>query len=268
MSMAPAAPQAPATRALSLGLRAIVLVQCVGLVWTSWVAGTEIETILFGSYGWPDRLSFLLDRTVAAALLSVAVAGLMLPMRGGYVAMAAWFVAMPMARWSFGGVPFEELSLPADAVRWAAPLAIALLPACSFRRAAARDEGAAHEAPIVWLLRAAIAATFVTHGIEALRQHPAFVDYLLIADRRLLGVGLDQASAEQVLRVIGVVDIACAGALVGLPLRRGLLAYLAFWGVITAGARVMHSGEHGMHEALVRAANGGVPAVLWLVAGR
>lgn len=264
------AQRASITTVLSLGLRAIVLVQCVGLVWTSRVAGTEIETILFGEYGWPDRFSFLLDRTIAGALLAVAVVGLVLPMRAGYVTMAAWFVAMPLARWSFGGVPFHELALPADAIRWVAPLAIALLPACSFRQASAAlpCEAPSREVPVTWLLRAAVAATFFTHGIEALQGHPGFVDYLLIADRRLLEVGLDQSGAELLLRVIGVVDIACALALLALPLRRGLLAYMAFWGLLTAGARIVHSGEHGIHEALVRVANGGVPALLWLLGAR
>jgi hypothetical protein len=240
-----------------------VLVQCAGLVWTTRVAGSEVETVLFGTFGWPDQLSFLLDRVVAIGLLAVAVVGLFRPMRLGYVVMAAWFVALPLARWSYGGVPFEELSVTAHAVRWAAPLALAVLP--SFAASAARQSS---ESSIVWLLRGALAATFFTHGVEALRLHPQFIDYLLIADRRVTGFGLDQAGAEIVLQVIGVVDIACAAAILVGRLRRDVLGYMVFWGLVTAGARVLHSGEHGVHEALIRAGNGGVAAALWLVAGR
>lgn len=259
---------ASAARTLASTLRLVVLVQSLGLLWTAWVAGSDVESFLFGTYHWSDRATFLLDRAVAVALAGVAVAGLFRPMRAGYVAMAAWYLAIPLARWSYGGVPFEELSVGAHAVRWAAPLAIALLaPAGPLRAgAAAAGEARASASSVAWILRCALAATFVVHGFEALSLHPRFVDYLLLGDRRLVSVGLDQSAAEAVLRVIGIVDIACAAWVLRGRLHRGVLAYMAFWGAITAGARIVHSGEHGIHLALIRAANAGVPLALCLAA--
>src|SRR5690606_19275859 len=61
---------------------------------------------------------------------------------------------------------------------------------------------------------------------------------------------------------------ACAAAILLGPLRRGLLVHMAFWGILTAGARIVHSGEHGIHDALIRAANGGVALVLWMLVVR
>ena len=243
---------------LSLALRTIVLVQSIGLVWTSWIAGSDVETFLFSTAGLDDRITFAIDRVIAIAFLVVAAIGMRRPLRAGYALMAAWYLVIPLARGSNGGAAFAELATLAHAVRWAAPLAVVWLGS---RRA--------DEAGIAWTLRAALAATFAVHGYEALASHPQFVDYLLLADQRITRVGLDQRAAETLLACIGVADIACAAALLAeRRLRRGLLAYMAFWGVLTASARVVHAGEHGIHEALIRAANGGVALALFVVAPR
>ena len=260
----PASPR-PAASSLSLVLRAVVLVQSIGLVWTSWVAGSDVETFLFASAGLQDRVTFAIDRVIAIAFLLVAVVGVVRPWRAGYALMAAWYLVIPLARGWNGGAAFTELAVLAHAVRWAAPLAVALLPRAGDRPSV----DAAGTPALAWTLRAALAATFAIHGYEALSAHPQFVDYLLLADSRIAGLGLDQSGAETVLACIGVVDLACAAALLSeRRMRRGLLAYMAFWGFLTASARVVHAGEHGVHEMLIRAANGGVALALFVVAPR
>ena len=112
---------------LSLALRIVVLIQSIGLVWTAVVAGSDVETFLFSTVGWSDRLTFAVDRTVAVAFAVVAAVGLVRPWRLGYLLMAAWYLAIPVARSWNGGVPFDELAVGAHAVRWAAPLGVAWL---------------------------------------------------------------------------------------------------------------------------------------------
>ncbi len=256
---------------LSLVLRFAVFVQCVGLLWTSWVSGSAVETVLFGTFGWHDQASFLFDRVVAASLLVAATIGLLTKVRLPYVLMAAWFFTIGIARWFYGGAAFSALTVPAHAVRWAAPLAISLLPSAALPYSAlrvhrpGRGEHTSSDVAIAWLLRSALALTFLVHGLEALQLHPRFIDYILMADRRLLGgtLGLQQSNAEMALYVIGAVDVGCALWLIAGRMRRGLLLYMAFWGVLTACSRVVHSGEHGIHETLIRAANGGVALALW-----
>lgn len=252
--------------ALSLVLRGVVLVQCIGLLWTSIVAGSSIETVLFGTFGWHDQASFMLDRLVAALLLVGATAGLLTKARLPYLFIAAWFFAIGLARTWYGGAAFSDLTVPAHAVRWAAPLAIYFLPySLMHAPKAIVRERAMNEVGIIWLLRAALALTFFVHGLEALQLHPRFIDYLLMAERRLLGgaLGLQESAAQMMLYAIGAVDVACAFWLIAGRMRRGLLLHMAVWGVVTACSRAVHSGEHGIHETLIRAANGGVALALW-----
>lgn len=112
-------------------------------------------------------------------------------------------------------------------------------------------------------LRAGLALTFGGHGYQALTLEPAFVDFLLLAHRKLLGGALEQGLAERLLVVIGGADLACAGAVLFLRWR-ALWAWMAFWGALTAGARIVHAGvENGLPETLLRAPHAFLPLILW-----
>ena len=180
----------------------------------------------------------------------MAVAGLGLRFRLGYWLIAGWFVLEAIATTVNGGSPFYRWALGAHAVRYVAPFAIVLLLGSKSSRSA------------VWYLRAAVAATFAVHGVEAILAHPRFVDFLLVADRHFLGAGLTQSGAETLLVFIGGLDIVLAVA-VGLGRAHpSALGYMAVWGIVTALARVVHYAEHGVPMALIRAANAGLPLAL------
>ena len=109
----------------------------------------------------------------------------------------------------------------------------------------------------------AIASTFAAHGYEATRLNPRFVDLILAADRNLFRLGIDQAGAESILRCIGVHDIALALVVLAGRFTPRVLLWMAFWGVVTACSRVVLGGPGAIHHAVIRAANGGLPLVLF-----
>jgi hypothetical protein len=196
---------------------------------------------------------------------------------------------LPYADW------LRYLSLPAHAARILAPVALAILSAKTpggsrrffdrwflswFRRQdaavpspdagrgssrsiACGDVSARRAEAVVWLLRIGISLTFLTHGIEALLNHPKFVDFLLASSDRLLGWPLQERAAQLLLRWIGGVDIMVAVAILCFRWR-AVAFWMAFWGLITAFARVVEADWNSYDKVLVRAAHAGVPLAIGL----
>ena len=155
-----------------------------------------------------------------------------------------------------------EWAIAAHAVRIFSPVALVAL------LCAGGESDASGRSTIIgeWLLRLAIVATFVTHGVEAIRLNPAFVDLLIGSAENLLG--LTQTVTNVLLYIIGAIDIVLAVLLLGTRWR-WVPAYLAFWGFVTACSRITAAGLIGFAfaypETLIRAANGGAPLALFIL---
>ncbi len=245
------------TRIARVALAVVLLAQLAGLLLALPRAGTSVGTWIFLVPRWGEPASILIER----ALSVVAVAGGLLAIfaRNSAVRWAGagitstWFAALAIAEWVNGGAPFTDLAFAAHATRIAAPLLVVAWERTEVTR---------------WLLRVSIAVTFLIHGYEALNLHPQFVDYLLAADRQMFGLGLEQSGAEVLLRMIGVSDVVLAGLVLTGRDFRPVLAWMTFWGVVTAASRVVQGGAPALHHTLIRAANGGLPFVLLLISER
>lgn len=179
----------------------------------------------------------------------VALSGLRRP---SYVALgflSAWFAALAALGWYQAGYFGWQFTIPAHATRYLLPLALALW---------LRAE------PSPWperLLRWAAGATFLAHGVEALHHHPVFIDYLIAAARNLLDARLPESTARAMLSVIGAIDLAVAVAVVT-KRWRAVAGWMAFWGLVTAGSRIVHYGWDRWPMFAVRAANFAIPVAL------
>ena len=118
------------------------------------------------------------------------------------------------------------------------------------------------------VLRVSAAATFAAHGLEAIFQEPAFFDYLFVFSRDFLGDPWSAATIEHTLVAIGVLDLVVA-ALVLVTRGRLVPAWMVFWGVLTAFARIVHSGPQAWDEVALRFPNFLVPlALVWAACPR
>jgi acid phosphatase type 7 len=235
----------------------VVLLQALGLV-----VGVLRESSHLGAYfflirGWPEASAQLLERAGAGVVLLGSLAavfgrGTGVRLAGG-LAASLFFALLAGMEMRMGGVPFSSWALPAHASRMLAPLVLALW----------HRPGAA-----AWLARGAVAVTFLVHGVEALALHPHFIDFILVADMRIFGLGLTQSSAETLLILIGVQDLVLALLIVSGRDLRPVLAFAAFWGFVTAASRMVMGGQYATHLTLMRAANGGLPLVLLLLGTR
>lgn len=245
-------------RSASRWLAAGVLVQSVTLAWLAVSHGTTLDSLLFMEIGAREAVARRADLALAAAVVAGAaflaarphgLAGLF-----GASLVSACFLTVAVATSAVGGRAFAQLSPLSHAVRWLAPWALLFL--------GARDGASVRSAS--WVLRAAVAATFLGHGWEALRAHPAFVDLLLGSARRWLDTAPPESSARRVLFVIGAVDVAVA--LLVLAARwRAVVLWAAVWGLATALSRTVALGHEFLFESTLRALNGIAPLVLWLV---
>jgi uncharacterized membrane protein YphA (DoxX/SURF4 family) len=108
-----------------------------------------------------------------------------------------------------------------------------------------------------WLLRIAVAAEFIGHGLFGITTKDAWLPYLGL-------FGIDAQSAYMLMPIIGTIDITL-GVMVLLSPRRSILLYMAVWGLWTAVLRPL-SGEP-IWEALERAGNYGAPLALLMLSG-
>lgn len=244
-------------------LQVAVAVQFIGAAWFFEIANSSTNGYVLLELGWSPESAGALDRIQSALLLVLAGLALARPHARALVAGTALFAVEGLAQ-GLGDERFSHLAPFAAAIRVVAPLVLVLLA-----RGARDGGGGRARARSATLLRVAIAAAFVVHGIEAWQRHPAFVDLILACDLRLralgLGTGLDEAAARSALGAIAIHDVAVAALLVTTRWR-ALAAWAGVWAGAAALARVVQGGGALWFEAAIRTAHGLAPlalALLW-----
>lgn len=241
------------TQAAAAILRLGVFIQCVGLYWIAIGKGSALNGLFFLSLDWSEPTAQLIDRGGAMLVTAAAAAALWWPRAWGlYALIAAWMTFVAAASWHQGGAPFSDWSMLAWAIRIAAPAIAALW-----------GRGLELSLRAQWIARAAIAATFALHGVEALSMHPGFVDLVIGAGQRFFHVWWEQHAVQRLLGVIGVVDLVVAALLLCGKRWRWLVMYMALWGFVTALSRVVESGSIGFGETMLRCCHGALPLALW-----
>ena len=238
-------------------LRLSIVALALASARNAWIPGSAINSWLFMKAGLPETVASGIDRFGAALMVGVVISALVRPSRVLLLAGATWMLCVAFARWDNPGATADGLAPLSHAVRIGALLALALLSGRPDleRRPAAGLVG--------WVLLLGTSLTFVGHGIEALQHSGPFVDLIIGTVKRWTGHRLSQASAEQLLTVIGLQDFILA-ALLLLRRWRWIAGWMAIWGLATALSRVTSMGLDSWHHSLLRLANGGVPLTLFL----
>ncbi len=251
------------TTFLSLSL----LVQCLSLLNISRF-NSSLGTYLFMQWRFSEATSQLIDSGGAILVSLVALdifirsltrkrEQLVRPAIAFVVFVGFWFFVIAATHLLNGGHFASSFSLFSHAARFLLPLVILGL--------FLKREWAA---PLIaW----AIAITFFAHGIEAILVHPAFVDYIVLGFKSILGVSLSENSAALLLRCVGLVDILCALAVLPLRARGGLfpriasgvLLWMAFWGIFTASLRLLGFGVQNWAEFGIRCSHFALPLALY-----
>ncbi|MGE0143406.1 MAG: hypothetical protein AB7I19_10530 [Planctomycetota bacterium] len=221
-------------------------------------SGGKVFDALYTELRWCDEMTALgIDRAMLVAMAIGALVVLSPRPRLGFVLGGLGLTVTMIAtmivelRWQ-SLVPIEQ------ALRWSVPWILLLWLDPRGRPIPDRTDAA------VECLRVAVAATFVGHGIEALARNPHFVDLIYSFATATGGLRPDLAVAETLLRIIGGIDLVVA-LLVVTTRWVPVAAWMAFWGMATAFARVIHAGPSAWPEVALRSVHFGVPLALLVV---
>ncbi|MFW7379983.1 MAG: hypothetical protein ACOH5I_14310 [Oligoflexus sp.] len=243
-------------RMLPFGIRILFILQCLGLAGLAWLDGSKLSLFLFLETSLAEEIAIFVNYGMVALLFALSLAACF-KLRAGYLMIAgAVFLLEALLTSYLGGGFGAKYALFAQVSRFAWLILFALAYWLHHQRA--------QEGFPLWLnrgLRLALAVTFFTHGVEALYQHPKFIDLLIVASKNLTPLEITESMATGLLQLIGWIDISCAVFLL-VGVRMALLYYMAFWGLITALARVVDGGFLFVPDALVRSAHWGIPLLL------
>ncbi len=251
-------------RATVIALRVVVAVMLLGAGRTAQLDASPITQLWASTLGATAGDLAALDHGAAWLLYASAAVVLWLP-RGSVWALAlgpalVWLALWPVARvllatdFAYGLAPFTQGN------RVLAVMALMLVcmapPSPEPRPSAQR------------LLKWGVVAVFASHGVEALLQHPRFIDYLMVSTARLTGLVMSREAAQVGVAAIGFVDV-CVAALVAMRPTRVVLGWACVWGFATALMRLVYFGPvFGAHHCAVRAVNGGGALVMLLALRR
>lgn len=269
-------------------LRISVFMQCIGHA--AWFYKVQESPLMSMLWGQPDMGGFALSESTALIIQQIfggllALAGFVCLVRphriaSWFVIVSQLFVTITMSHMLDGFLPSPAWVPPSIAAffpfatqagRIVAPIGLLLLWPKRDPEQERKDEPAEFDNKQLDLklgiavLRIGIALTFISHGIEAVQHAPKFIDMLIVSFDRILEIDLPQSTAEMMLTAIGWIDIA-VGVLVVAGRFRSVVLYMAFWGLITAFARVTTFGvERGWIPMAIRFAHFGVPLAIWFL---
>lgn len=226
--------------------------------------GTAINAFLFLTAGLSHELAAQVERVAMSLALLLALAALFRPHWALLLPVCGYILAEAVARRHEQGYTFSEWALFAQAPRYLTPLGLILLVAAAWR---AGPGGRWRRLGGALVIRVGLAVVFAVHGLEALRAHPGFVDYIIATAANLSGTRITERGATLTLAVIGAIDWLVAAALLLRP-HPVVLGWAAFWGTVTAFSRMTAYGWGAYPEVLVRASHVLGPIALWFLANQ
>ncbi|MEX1049689.1 MAG: hypothetical protein WED15_09180 [Akkermansiaceae bacterium] len=249
---------APAMHKADWLLRIAILLYALGLTRGLFTrVGSSIGSIALLEFD-IDHAHILLGEMIGASLVLLCAFSLLIrPTAVALLVIATLVLTESVAGVRAGGFPFFALNPYAQTLRYLTPLAlIPLITTSRFRPSLIlRCQLSA------WMLRIGIATLFTTHGYEAWRLHPQFIDFIIGSGLTLGGFEISETTASSMLKIIAAIDI-IAAALVLLHPSPVLVAWLSFWGLVTALSRPISLGFASYPEVLLRASHVLAPLAL------
>lgn len=235
-----------------------------GAAWMSWLKDSAIGSMLFMNYNIPaTTVGFVMQ--VLAVLQVFAVVTLFFRKTRLYAAgfIGTYLAFLVYAAIDQGGNPYSDYSFAAYAMRLATPIVFFIVLNKSLQ---VRFPDVSNQVA-VWIMILASCATFFMHGIEAILAHPWFVDMTITMVGHLAGWSISQSLAEQMLIIVGVLDIASA---IGLLIFRSKVAviWMIIWGFFTCLLRLVNYGFGAIPDAIIRLPHGILPLVLYFTLDR
>lgn len=215
--------------------------------------GTSLNSVLFLLLDQSDTVAILFDKISAVVLLLSFTMFLLTRIATFLLVPLFYAIALPICTMLLHSSFAYEYALLTHSARIGLPLVLYMF----------------YRGEQVWsiekrfIIRFMLTLTFVGHGIEALMEHPKFIDFLIEGFSLMLGYELTESTAIQLLALIGAADIVLAISGLIKP-RAWIYAWMAGWGLVTSLCRVMYFEWDGIFPMLLRSAHWALPAIALL----
>lgn len=104
----------------------------------------------------------------------------------------------------------------------------------------------------------------MAHGIGSFLDNGLYIDYIIGFVRDYTALSIKQQQAEELLTVIGIIDVTVAVLVLIKPFK-ALIYWVIFWGFLTALLRIVDASILNYAEFLMRVPHFGLPLVLLII---
>lgn len=239
------------THVFRFTLLAYVMAFCLALQ-----KGAVISSVLVVEKGFSELFSVWVEKGVAILLLSCLVG---LFFKSTYK-ISLWIITVFLFGYALlsyfnGGKRFLELSLISAISKWWLPTLTLYAISNDYKREFKFNR------LFLLAIQFSIFLIFLAHGIGCFLKNGLYVDYILGFFMDYTSITVKQSEAEQLLNIIGVIDVVGAVLVLIKPFKY-LLYWLIFWGFLTSLLRIMDASILNYVEFLIRVPHFGLPLAL------
>lgn len=221
--------------------------------------GATISSVLVVENGFSEQSAFWIEKSVAILIL-LCLIGVFFKetYKLSLGIITVFLVSYSLLNYLNGGKAFLELSLISAISKWWLP-ALTIYVLSLFYN---------YQQPLNgWFtfgIQFSIFLIFMSHGIGCFLKNSLYVDYIIGFVGDYTPFSIRQRGAEQLLIIIGIIDVVVAVLVLIKPFKY-LLYWLIFWGFLTSLLRIVDASILNYVEFLMRVPHFGLPLVLLLV---
>ena len=221
--------------------------------------GAVISSVLVVENGFSELFSFWIEKSIAILLLFCLVA---LFFKVAYKP-ASWVITVFLMGYALlgyfnGGKAFLELSLLSAISKWWLPILTLYAMTRYFKGQVRLSRW------FVFSIQFSIFIIFMAHGIGCFLNNGLYIDYIIGFVRDYTALSIQQQQAEQLLTIIGIIDVVVAVLVLVKPFK-ALLYWIIFWGFLTALLRIVDASILNYAELLMRVPHFGLPLALLII---
>lgn len=237
----------------------------IPLIYELYRGSSVVNIYLFIEKGWSYESISILE-IVFCVILLLSLTGVWLHIRISGMVISVIIIAVAVVSYLNGGKLHHDLKLISSIIRGVFPVIFWwVLPLVQYKSYS--DEMKYKADNLLMIKRFALVSTsliFLTHGFLCLKGYPLFLDYLIGSIATILGIYIEQSSAEFMVMTIGIIDI-LGGILLWITQDKRLLYWLFIWAVLTTSIRILEGGFGNWQEAIIRTPHITLPLVLILI---
>lgn len=221
--------------------------------------GAVISSVLVVENGYSELSAFWIEKSIAIVLL-LSLIGIFFKVtyKTGLWIITTFIVGYALLSYFNGGKAFLELSLISAVSKWWLPFLTLIAINAHYNQKHSLNRG------FLFGIQLSIFLIFMSHGIGCFLKNALYIDYIIGFVGDYTPFSIKQYQAEQLLNIIGIIDVIVA-VLVLLKPSKSLLYWLIFWGFLTALLRIVDAGIFNYTEFLIRAPHFGLPIAMLII---